>query len=58
MDESCRLPEGFEMFIQNNPELGRTFYRLMDTRNSGAISWSEFAAFYSCKLIVAKNKVK
>ena len=55
MDENCRLPEGFEMFIQNNPELGRTFYHLMDTRNSGAISWSEFAAFYSCKLIVARK---
>lgn len=57
LDEESRLPSGFELFIQRNPELGKSYYRLMDTRNSGAISWSDFAAFYSCKLIVAKNKV-
>lgn len=57
IDENESLPSGFELFIQHNPELGRQYFRLMDTRQTGAISWSDFAVFYSCKLLVAKNKV-
>ena len=30
----------------------------MDSGQKGAVAWPDFAKFYSCKLIAAKNKVK
>lgn len=29
----------------------------MDTAQKGVVAWSDFALFYSCKLIAAKDKV-
>jgi len=29
----------------------------MDSKQKGVIAWSDFALFYSCKLIAVKDKV-
>ena len=41
-----------------NEEIQRQHFQLMDLKEKGTVSWSDFALFYSCKLIAAKNKVK
>jgi hypothetical protein len=53
-----QFSSGFELFVQFNRDLGRIFFRAMDVNQEGAVGWSDFALFYSCKLIISKNKVR
>ena len=57
LKSSKAMPDELNPFVQPNPEAGRLHFRLMDTAQQGAVAWSDFALLYSCKLIVAKNKV-
>ncbi|CAF1126597.1 unnamed protein product [Rotaria sordida] len=45
-----------ELFIQHNHDLGKKYFSLMDSTQQGVVCWSDFALFYSCKLIAAKDK--
>lgn len=51
-------PEGLELFIQSNPDFGKRLFSLIDSSRKGALAWTDFALFYSCKLMVVKNQVK
>ena len=46
----------FDLFGRNE-EIQKQHFQLMDLKEKGTVSWSDFALFYSCKLIAAKNKV-
>ncbi|CAF2669786.1 unnamed protein product [Rotaria sp. Silwood2] len=48
----------FELFIQRNHELGKKYFSLMDSTQQGIICWSDFALFYSCKFIAAKDQTE
>ncbi len=52
-----KLIDNFNLFSQNE-DLEKKHFYLMDIQQKGAVAWSNFALFYSCKLIAAKNKVK
>lgn len=41
----------------HDEELEKSHFRMMDLKEKGTVSWSDFALFYSCKLIAAKNRV-
>jgi hypothetical protein len=54
---SGKVMDNFDLFSQNK-ELEKKHFNLMDLQQKGTVAWSDFALFYSCKLIAAKNKVK
>ena len=57
--ELCTNRKGMDHLNLFTPseELERSHFRLMDLKEKGTVSWSDFALFYSCKLIAAKNRV-
>jgi hypothetical protein len=48
--------DNHNLFSQNE-NLEKIHFNLMYLKEKGSVSWSNFALFYSCKLIAAKNKV-
>ncbi|CAF3492489.1 unnamed protein product [Rotaria sp. Silwood1] len=48
----------FELFIQRNHELGKKYFSLMDAKQQGVVCWADFALFYSCKFIAAKDQTE
>lgn len=48
---------GLELFIQYNADVGRRVFSLMDVSRKGVVTWTDFALFYSCKLMIVKNQV-
>ena len=55
---SGKMMDSFNLFTHDDHELEKKHFSLMDIKQQGAVAWSDFALFYSCKLIAAKNKVK
>jgi hypothetical protein len=51
------IDDKFGLFTFQDVHLRRIYFHLMDVRRTGAIAWSEFSLFYTCKLITLKNKV-
>ena len=49
---------GLEFFTESNSIFGKTIFSLMDSSKRGVIAWSDFALFYTCKLVATKDKVK
>jgi hypothetical protein len=54
---SGKIMDNFNLFNQNKDDLNKAYFNLMDSRQTGTVGWWDFALFYSCKLIAAKNKV-
>ncbi|UJR38359.1 hypothetical protein I4U23_031029 [Adineta vaga] len=52
------IPDGLELFVQHNQELGKRYFSLMDSAQTGVVAWSDFVLLYSCKLISAKDKIE
>jgi hypothetical protein len=52
-----RIADSFNLFLQNNRNLEKLHFNLMDSGQKGVVGWWDFALFYSCKLIARKNKV-
>ena len=52
-----KMTDSFNLFTQNNQDLEKLHFTLMDSRRKGAVAWSDFALFFSCKIIATKNKV-
>lgn len=52
-----KVTDNFNLFNQKE-ELEKHHFILMDLKEKGVVGWSDFALFYSCKLIAAKNKVR
>ncbi|CAF2954013.1 unnamed protein product [Rotaria sp. Silwood2] len=46
------------LFPHCNEDLEKLHFNIMDSRQKGAVTWSDFAHFYTCKLIAAKNKTE
>ncbi|CAF3080573.1 unnamed protein product [Rotaria socialis] len=53
-----KMTDSFNLFTQNNQDLEKLHFTLMDSRRKGAIGWSDFALFFSCKMIATKNKTQ
>ncbi|CAF1154373.1 unnamed protein product [Rotaria sordida] len=53
-----KIKDNVSLFPHNNEDMERLHFYLMDSRKKGAVAWSDFAHFYSCKLIAAKNKTE
>jgi hypothetical protein len=54
---SGKMTDSFSLFTQDSDELEKNHFSLMDTKQKGAVAWSDFALFYTCKIIASKNKV-
>jgi len=52
-----RIVDSFNLFPQNNDDLEKSHFNLMDSQQKGAVAWWDFALFYSGQLIARKNKV-
>lgn len=55
---SGKIADNFNLFSSTDTDLEKLHFNLMDSRQTGAVAWWDFALFYSCKLIAAKSKVK
>lgn len=53
---SGKIVDNFNIFSQNENKQ-RTHFQLMDSKGQGHINWSEFALFYTGKLLSNKNRV-
>jgi Ca2+-binding EF-hand superfamily protein len=47
-----------DRFLQYNSDSARKLFSLIDSTQKGAIAWSDFIWYYSCKLSALKDKVK
>ena len=54
---SGKMTDSHNLFTNDDQELEKKHFTLMDIKQKGAVAWSDFALFYSSKLIAAKNKV-
>lgn len=51
------MRSGFNLFTQDNQDIEKLHFNLMDSRQKGVVPWSDFALFFSCKILASKNKV-
>ncbi|CAF1245647.1 unnamed protein product [Rotaria sp. Silwood1] len=53
-----KTKDNVSLFPHDNEDLEKLHFNIMDSNQKGAVTWSDFAHFYTCKLIAAKNKTE